>query len=703
MKRLMSVFFVLTLLLSLSVMFVPKAAKASQTDFVTRSDRFFMLNGEKFYYGGDNLYYLGLTPDQTRVNNILAAEQAKGIKVMRIWAFNNRAEDGIQTSLGVYNETNFKQLDYALSRARVYGIRLIMTMVNNWNDYNGMQWYVDSRLGTGQPQYKFYSDTAVKQDFKNYISTMLNRTNTYTGVKYKDDPYVFAWELANEPRNQSLTTNDNGDMMLNWINEMGAFIKGIDPNHMLATGEEGFKYGGTGGGEPDAGGDNVDFNRNIMSPYIDFGTIHVYPQNWGARDDAWVNYYLTDRANIAHNTAHKPMIVEEYGVETSDTAYGGRDARFTNWHNYAIGADYDGIMVWQMEDFTNSSFSFDFGTSSAVLIQNMAAVQNSKSGSTTSPTQGTIDLSNTSTSGSSFGRNDTDQKKRYETFTATNLSQITSLDLRIKADNGVPSNLVVELYNTSGNMPTGSPLASAQVAGSSIPTSFGTVNVPLTYSGLVNGTKYAVVVTQATLSNTSFYEWAVAAGSSSNQFGKYTTTWVDDSAVGDGSLKIYVSGSSAPTSGSIDLSNTSTNGSSFGRNDSDQKRRYETFTAGNLPKITSVDLRLKADGGVPSNLTVELYNTNGNMPTGSPLASVQVAGSSIPASFGTVNVPLTFNSLVSGTKYAIAVSQVTLSNSTFYEWAVATGSSANDFGKYTTTWVDDSASGDGSVKINVSN
>ena len=75
------------------------------------------------------------------------------------------------------------------------------------------------------------------QAYKNYISYILNRRNTITGVLYKDDPIIFALELANEPR-----TTDNyeyklglkpGSTVLAWVYEIAAYVKSISPNHMV--------------------------------------------------------------------------------------------------------------------------------------------------------------------------------------------------------------------------------------------------------------------------------------------------------------------------------------------------------------------------------------------------------------------------------------------------------------------------------------
>jgi hypothetical protein len=46
--------------------------------------------------------------------------------------------------------------------------------------------------------------------------------------------------------------------------------------------------------------------------------MQVFPQNWGAKaqDDAWflVNY-ISSRANLTHQLAGKPIVLEEAGVQ----------------------------------------------------------------------------------------------------------------------------------------------------------------------------------------------------------------------------------------------------------------------------------------------------------------------------------------------------------------------------------------------------
>ena len=102
-----------------------------------------------------------------------------------------------------------------------------------------------------------------------------------TGVAYKDEPAIFAWELMNEPRCQS---DLSGKTLQAWITEMASYVKSVDPNHMVEIGLEGF-YGES---TPDRkrqfnpGGYTVgtDFISNNLIPGVDFATIHAYPDQW---------------------------------------------------------------------------------------------------------------------------------------------------------------------------------------------------------------------------------------------------------------------------------------------------------------------------------------------------------------------------------------------------------------------------------------
>ena len=81
---------------------------------------------------------------------------------------------------GVYSETVFQGLDYALNKADELGIRLILPLVNNWDDYGGMNQYVawDATYGgapTASVHDDFYTDSDIKTWYKDHVAAVLNR------------------------------------------------------------------------------------------------------------------------------------------------------------------------------------------------------------------------------------------------------------------------------------------------------------------------------------------------------------------------------------------------------------------------------------------------------------------------------------------------------------------------------------------------
>src|SRR5690625_5843239 len=74
----------------------------------------------------------------------------------------------------------------------------------------------------------FLNHPDTQQWFKDYISMLLNRVNTATGIAYKDEPAIFAWQIMNEGRNPG----EDPMILRNWYAGMARYIKSIAPNHM---------------------------------------------------------------------------------------------------------------------------------------------------------------------------------------------------------------------------------------------------------------------------------------------------------------------------------------------------------------------------------------------------------------------------------------------------------------------------------------
>lgn len=152
----------------------------------------------------------------------------------------------------------------------------------------------------------------IKDAFKRYVNAVV--------TKYKSSPAIMAWELANEPRcaadsKRNLPRSPNGcspAVLTAWVKEMSAYIKSLDPNHLVTTGGEGgFNIQGNSDGFYN-GYDGGDFEEELKIASIDFGTFHSYP-DWWSKTVQWTVQWIKDHAVTARKVG-KPVVHEEYGM-----------------------------------------------------------------------------------------------------------------------------------------------------------------------------------------------------------------------------------------------------------------------------------------------------------------------------------------------------------------------------------------------------
>ena len=298
--------------------------------FVERRGAQLFLDGRPFYVNGWNSYWLmdqAVEPaTRHRVSRMFRTGAAMGLTVCRTWAFNDGSYNALQLAPGRFDERVFKALDRVVAEAGRHGVRLVLSLANNLEAYGGktqyVRWAWEEGVGLTASNDSFFFDPAIRDYFKVYLKALLTRKNHLTGVQYKDDPTIFAWELMNEPR---CTTDPSGETLQRWIEEMAAYVKSIDKKHMLTVGTEGF-YGPTSPPDkrrvnPGNWFDNygLDFIRNSKIPDVDFASVHLYPDNWLLHAKLeeklkFVTQWITSHVEDGDEELKKPVLVTEFGL-----------------------------------------------------------------------------------------------------------------------------------------------------------------------------------------------------------------------------------------------------------------------------------------------------------------------------------------------------------------------------------------------------
>ena len=126
------------------IYFVLPSVTAINDSFAQANGTQFVLEGKPFYFAGTNNYYLFYKPWK-QVEEVLNDTRDLNLTVLRTWGFTDGAKKegyGFQPSPGIYDEPTFQRMDKILKEAGDRGIKLMIPLVNNWNDFGGMCQYV---------------------------------------------------------------------------------------------------------------------------------------------------------------------------------------------------------------------------------------------------------------------------------------------------------------------------------------------------------------------------------------------------------------------------------------------------------------------------------------------------------------------------------------------------------------------------------
>ncbi|XP_075507912.1 mannan endo-1,4-beta-mannosidase 6-like [Primulina tabacum] len=336
---------------------------------VQRNGNQFTVDGKPFYVNGFNTYWLMVfsADESTRgkVSEVFQQASSVGLTVCRTWAFNDGQWRALQKSPSIYDEQVFKGLDFVISEAKKYKIRLILSLVNNWEAYGGKPQYVKWGLAAGlnlTSDDDFFSHPTIRNYYKSHVKAVLNRVNTITNITYKDDPTIFAWELMNEPRCES---DPSGNKLQSWIEEMTVYVKSIDPKHLVEIGLEGF-YGPSTPhkvqNNPNTYAQQVgtDFIRNHQVLGVDFASVHIYPDSWISQSitDAHIEFtksWMQSHIDDAETFLGMPVLFSEFGVSTKDPGYNAsyRDTLISSVYKTLVnsskkGGGGGGSLLWQL-------------------------------------------------------------------------------------------------------------------------------------------------------------------------------------------------------------------------------------------------------------------------------------------------------------------------------------------------------------------
>lgn len=320
-------------------------AYADEAAFVDSSyntvfDNYITVDGTRLMDGDQELKFVSLNYPQATSDTHWEHENA--IKTIRDMGGNvtrsytipvtNGGNDGRAYVTGVdangnltFNEDALNALDDLLDVCNRYGVRIVIPFVDHWHWVGGIDGYVWLAYGQDsahQPSsssfqswaWEFYSNQTCINYFEQMIEHLMNRVNTVSGIKYKDDPAVLCWETGNELGANQSNQNTYDDVLTAWNKEIVNFTKAQGIKQLVLDGRM-----------------STTQKSRTDNPADILGA-HYYEGNYATR--------CADDTRVCHEAGY-PFILGEFGgkVKASDC---------TPVFQAGLENGTNGIMMWSL-------------------------------------------------------------------------------------------------------------------------------------------------------------------------------------------------------------------------------------------------------------------------------------------------------------------------------------------------------------------
>jgi mannan endo-1,4-beta-mannosidase len=324
---------------------------AASAQFVRADGARFVAGEQAFHVVGANAAVMHGPDQRGSYAETLGAAAADGLGVVRIWALGEYPE-GTRPYARAYSfrigpdgwvEESYLHLDRVLAEARRLGLRVVIVLANRWGDYGGipqyLAWSGHAPLGRHPPALAltaFWECTECEARYREHVRRLVTRVSSVTGVRYADDPTIFSWELINEAEAAGAVGEAS---YLRWVERQAAFVRELDPNHMIAAGHIGYASTRT----------RSLWARACEVPQVSYCDSHAYPLREGrVRSAQRLERWVDDRVQLAHDVVQKPILFGEIGVPNDRRSFYGRDrsAWLALFFQRVIANGAAGAMIW---------------------------------------------------------------------------------------------------------------------------------------------------------------------------------------------------------------------------------------------------------------------------------------------------------------------------------------------------------------------